>query len=359
MEVTDPCRPGLESMSRTRVFHRRMGLHDDGPLNEGTIMSESPLLEETGADELLNAKELFIERYSVIKKALNCHRTQGVLVLAFDRKEAAIGQAWLRASLDRPRAVVLGRHSMCGLPLPSEYGAISLRHLALVVQARTHDECRIRVLDLHTRTGFRDESGRVLQALVTEGPMFLQVGPVTLIVLVTDENGLIPDNPEEAYQCIPERVFLDERLGTAGTPRPRGTSGRVHAYNPGMTLIRSRLGALASAAELKRDDEPAAGELVVRATGSSIRRPVGESALARGFLVGRYDRCDVGAVDDEDSRLSRVHLLVIREGDQIIALDTASTNGTFEGDRQVALTSLSEGTVLDLAGEIQLAWHEV
>lgn len=345
-------------MSRTRIFHRRLGLHDDEPLNEGTMMSESPLLEGKVADEPLDAKRVFLERYPVIQKALSCHRSQGVLILAFDDKEAAIGQVWLRASLDRPRAVIVGRHSMCGLPLPAEYSAISLRHLAVVVQARDHTECRIRVLDLHTRTGFRDESGRVLQAIVTEGPMFLKVGPVTLVVLITDDHSPIPEEPEEAYRCIPDRVFLDERLGTAGAPRPRGKSSRVHGYNPGMTLVRSRLGALASAAELKRDDERSMGELVVRATGSSIRRPVGESALARGFLVGRYDRCDVGAVDDEDSRLSRVHLLVVREGDQIIALDTASTNGTFVGERQITLTPLAEGTVLDLAGEIQIAWHE-
>ena len=65
--------------------------------------------------ELGDAREQFLKRYRVIRKALKHHRQQGVLILAFDEQATAVGQAWLKASLDKTRAVVVGRHSMCGL----------------------------------------------------------------------------------------------------------------------------------------------------------------------------------------------------------------------------------------------------
>ena len=57
--------------------------------------------------------------------------------------------------------------------------------------------------------------------------------------------------------------------------------------------------------------------MVVRTDTGVLRRPVGRSALERGVLVGRYSRCDVGVRAQEDSRLSRVHLLIVRDGDEV------------------------------------------
>ena len=172
-------------MTVTRIFRRRAEVLGDHPPNEATAMLESPLLEADapGARGIVDVRGEFIERYPVIRKSLEHHRHLGVLILAFDESKTAIGQAWLKASLDKTRTAIIGRHSMCGLPMPQGYQEISLRHLAVLIRAIDLDQVRIRVFDLNTPTGFRDEEGRVLQAVVSEGPTFLQLGRVLLMVL--------------------------------------------------------------------------------------------------------------------------------------------------------------------------------
>lgn len=340
-------------MSITRIFRRRLELIKNQLSNEKTAIAENPMLSalDQGA---FDARSVFIEHYPVIRKALEAHRGLGALIIAFDGQKTPVGQAWLKGSLDKTRAATIGRHSMCSLILPPEQTEISLRHLVVMVRAISHTELRVRVVDLHTPTAFRDEAGRVLQAVSTEGPCFVRVGSVILMVLITEEDGPIPTNAEDAYACIPDRVFIEERSGTAGAPdrRPALPKG------VGATLIRSRSGPVAAAGDLCKSDERAVGTLVVRAGGSATRRRVGGSNLERGILIGRYARCDVGATYDEDSRLSRVHLLITKEGKDVLAVDTASSNGTFEGERTVLLSAMGEGIVYDLAGELEIAWHE-
>src|SRR5687768_12859957 len=186
-------------MSVTRIFRRRAEVLGNPAPNEATAMMQSPLLEADAGIHDVDVHGQFVERYPIIKKSLEHHRHLGVLVLAFDQSSTAIGQAWLKASLDKTRAAIIGRHSMCSLAMPQDYQEISLRHLCVLIRAIDHEQVRIRVFDLNTPAGFRDEEGRVLQAVVTEGPTFLRLGRVLLMVLVTDESSPIPHDAEDAY----------------------------------------------------------------------------------------------------------------------------------------------------------------
>src|SRR5688572_16149033 len=219
-------------MSVTRIFRRPGRPERDQARNEATSVVDNPLLRAEATDDLgpFDARELFMRHWRIIKKALKTHPKQGVLMFAFDGGKNALGQAWLAATLDRTRVAIVGRHSMCNVAVPEHYERISLRHLAILVRAKSHDEVRVRVIDLHTQTGFYDESGRVLQAVTAEGSIFLRVGSVYLMILTTGDHAEIPDDPEAAYACIPERVFIEEREGTAGAPvakllAPRGLNG--------------------------------------------------------------------------------------------------------------------------------------
>ncbi len=344
-------------MSVTRIFRRRAEVLGNPAPNEATGMMENPLLraDSLPVSEKIDAEAQFVRRWPIIRKSFEHHRHLGVLILAFDESSTAIGQAWLKASLDRTRAAIIGRHSMCSLAVPQSYQEISLRHLAVLIRAIDHEQVRIRIFDLNTPTGFRDEEGRVLQAVVTEGPAFLRLGRVLLMVLVTDENGPIEGSAEDAYACIPPRVFIEERRGTAGVKDRRPSAiGRIAT---GATMLRSRPGPLVAAGELLESDEMEVGTLVVRTGGGAVRRPVSASTLERGILIGRYARCDVGATFDDDSRLSRVHFLITKEGDEIIGVDTASTNGSFKQKKSILLERMGDGDVYDLAGELDIAWH--
>jgi hypothetical protein len=340
-------------MSVTRVFRRRPSAAR-AIANSETAMLTSPLLRPDATGDLgFDAKQLFVSRYPIIKKALECHRSQGVLIVAFDEGKHALGQAWVAATLDRTRAITIGRHSMCGIRISESNGAVSLRHIVVLVRAISHSEVRIRVLDLHTQIGFSDESGRVLQAATCEGSLFLSVAGVKLMMIVTDD-GEISDDARAQYATIPERVFLEEKQGTVGDPVH---IGRLAHLPPSVSYVCSAPGPIAAAGNLVGQDEQPHGTLIVRASGLATRKPVGASILERGLLIGRYARCDVGVSFDDDSRLSRVHLLLVKDGGDLLAIDTASVNGTLVEGRSIIQHRVEDGTVFDLGGELGLTWH--
>lgn len=65
-------------------------------------------------------------------------------------------------------------------------------------------------------------------------------------------------------------------------------------------------------------------ELADAALSPLVLRPT-TAELERGFILGRYERCTSQL---DDGRVSRVHALVVGRGEQILVIDTASTNGT-------------------------------
>ena len=349
----------------SRVFRRGQDPDVEG-VNSRTIVGPDGLLSGVGARGF-DAKALFEAQYETIRQGLNAHQEQGVLIMAFDEQGNALAQGWLRASLDKTRAAIVGRHTACGVAVPGADRNISLRHLAVLVRAQSHSECRIRVIDLHTSRGFTDEDGQVLSAAMAEGPLFLGLDGLRLVFLMTGEEA--PETAEGAYAAIPSRVLIEERKGTIGVPRarlqpalsgpitgavgpfrrgtsagqspsgasagqsPSGTSagqsplgtsvgqspsGTSAVEDAEQTLVRSTDGPVAAVADLCGADELAEGTLVIRGPQRTVRRDVGPQALARGILVGRYERCAVGL---DAGRLSRVHFLIVRDGDDLVGID--------------------------------------
>jgi hypothetical protein len=90
------------------------------------------------------------------------------------------------------------------------------------------------------------------------------------------------------------------------------------------------------------------------AAGSSTEFEVGDDDLERGVLIGRYMRCQLGS--DADC-MSRIHLFVVADGDEVWAVDTASTNGTRYLGNHVAAAGLGERAVLTLADFVRLRWR--
>lgn len=337
-------------MTLTRIFRRPKDLpppvHDNLATRLGTVHPGGVHARP------IDARRAFRTRYDVVKPFLQAHREQGALLLLFAPTGALVAQGWLRASLDKTRATIIGRHTRCSLPVPQACDEVSLRHLAVLVRAVDHDTTRIRVLDLSTSLGFSDEQARPLEAVAAEGSIFLRVGELELWVLTTHPEDPPLDDAEDAYRCIPPRVFTEERRGL---PALREVSPpRAPAAGPEATHVRSVAGVIDSARRLCPDDEVPLGRLVVRAGHDELARAVGPSALDRGLLLGRYDRCDF--VQQDYDRLSRVHLLVVRDGPDLLAIDTASTNGTFIDGEEITQAPLRDGTTVLLAEEISLSW---
>jgi FHA domain len=254
---------------------------------------------------------------------------------------------------DDPEFVLVGRHGRCDLSLGRD-SALSLRH-AVIAARVAGGELRIRFLDLQSGSGLVTEDGRRCEALAADGAMFVRLGRYHLFLLPTGSLSQMAwaATAEDTWKTIPERIYRDNRLA----PREPGrvTSGaRVRRLPSIATEVLEPPGPL-------RPFRPAAGargapvaDVELEAGAGSERFLLHESELERGILLGRYDRCQLGVAGE---KMSRIHLLVIRDGPQIFAVDTASTNGTSLDGRLVRSARLHHGTRLLLGLEVSLRWR--
>ena len=284
--------------------------------------------------EGFEARRLFKDRYALIKGALERHPHQGVLILAFDKQEAPIGQVWMESSLDRTRALIIGRHSSAGLVIPGEYESISLRHLSVMVRATSHEDMNLRVVDLHSGLGFADEHGRALKSVTTDGSVFLALGSVRLVILQTTPSPILPKDAATAYAAIPERIFIDE---CAFVPRARSLLPVGES-----TMVRSQLGPLSATGRLLEHGELPFMRLSLSGEEMTVTRDVGVRALERGILIGRYSRCDVRTGQDS-AAVSRVHMMLTCDGTNVLAVDAGSMNGTWIEGRAIRAAPILSG----------------
>ena len=61
----------------------------------------------------------------------------------------------------------------------------------------------------------------------------------------------------------------------------------------------------------------------------------------------------------ELDRLSRVHLLLVLVDEELLAIDTASTNGTWRSRTRIETTPLDDLDSLVLGNELQLHWRRL
>jgi hypothetical protein len=233
--------------------------------------------------------------------------------------------------------LVIGRHSQCTLQLDDPN--VSLRQL-VVHWSQESGVPLIRLWDLHTGRGFSTEDGRLTRAVAAERLLLGSVGRYTLAVLPIGPE--VPlDDPRLAWASLPERRFAAARLASE---RPRGggrDSTDTHTLPPVVFGADPVLGRVA-------------GMMRVEGTDGNTECRISEDQLERGLLFGRYERCQLAMVGDH--MLSRVHLMVVRVGEQLWAVDTASTNGTRRNGAPVSASPLQGAASLLLGRECLVRW---
>jgi FHA domain len=260
--------------------------------------------------------------------------------------------------------VTVGRHTACDLKLDRD-DSVSLRHLVVGI-GQANGGVRVRLYDLATGVGLCTEDGIICEALTAEGAAFVTVGDYHLLLLPTGRLAPLPwSGPAAlAWAAIPERIYFDRRTVAQPArlerdqprPAPRSRPVRLLRARPGRSITTQ----IIDPPTRLRAKRPAAGNLgprlgtLVLSTGG-ITEPydVHATELDRGLLIGRYERCTVGA---EDDRLSRVHLMLLREGDQIWAIDTASSNGTCAAGTPIRQLRLESRAQLDLGAAVTMRW---
>ena len=345
----------------TRIIWSRRELEREDASNDATLCLGSPT--DVAASPTLDAsfEQLFHGHYPAIRRLLDGRTDPGLALLAASPSSVE-ASGWFAAKQAIVNPLIVGRHTSADVLLPAD-PRVPLRHLALVLH-RKRDERAVafRVLDLRTPLAFADEAGSPLEAVEARGPVFLRCGPLGLLLFPT--GGSTPSWPEDAeaaWSRIPERRYVektptnpDRGPAAGGGPRPLSAADP----DPGRTtLVNAFAGPVFPSLELDASDPPR-GELVIRSASGSVALRLGARAARRGVLLGRYDRCDTtGFPVLIDPAVSRVHLLVLELDGALYAIDTASKNGSWNGEERVRAIRILPGLAVSLAGKATVEWH--
>jgi hypothetical protein len=302
-------------------------------------------------------REAFLIAYERLALLAEVAREPSIAVVAV-APEARVVDAQL---LGDRRALIIGRHSQCALRLDET--SVALRHAAAL--ARFEDGKPILHLwDLHTGMPFVTEDFEPSGAIVAGGPCYVSIGPYALwFVPVGYGGGFSPRgagaSAQAAWLALPERSFVDRRaplLGKRSIPRGRAPG---HAGSP-LAPLDDRITWVTHVAApllLGEGAEPEIGWGTIRLSGPAQRerRAVSAERLEQGVLLGRYERCGmtVGGADG----VSRVHLLLVRIGAEVWAIDTASSNGVRRDGQVFSAGVLEDSDHLVLAGAIEVGWQ--
>ena len=335
----------------------------EGFENDATVcLPAIPLLPGARRAGPSSFREVFRGYYGAIRELLECHRAPG-LGLAVASGDALEATVWVPAEPDAINPVIVGRHSTAEVFLPWDR-ELSLRHLAVILQRPGAGPGRFRVLDLRTSNAFEDEQGRRLEALESAGPMLVTCASFEVMLFPTAaDDAPWPDDPDAGWKRVPDRAYLDsasadpdrwDRPGGVVVRRPTwagasATTTSVFTF-PGPAFLSPTI-------PVSVEPVPARGEIRVTSPWGEASLLLHPEAARRGALLGRYERCDGAGLPCLSSlMLSRVHLLVIESGGALWAVDTASKNGTWEGDRRLRRARLDPGRRLTLAGHVTVEW---
>jgi hypothetical protein len=327
--------------------------------NHATLVRSAQVVDLPRTDRARRTiRELYLKAYPRFAPALREIDEPGVAIVAIDELSGrAAGIARLYARVDRHVAAIIGRHDACDLYL-SGSASLALRHLAVVLDPvtsykRGEANVQFRVFDLRTTEGLVDEEGRQLRGLRAEGPALLRCGGYAVCVFPIGDPTDWPASATDAWDMTPERVYFDEL-----EQPPNGSLPGVplRGANLNTSVIMRTHGPRDTGMKLVTQGD-VAGTIEIQTPHNRGAITVGEGALRDGVLLGRYARCDGAGLADDPS-LSRVHAMIINIDDRLLAIDTASFNGTrIHGEERARVIPLDAATDLRLGSNTKLRWR--
>jgi hypothetical protein len=273
----------------------------------------------------------------------------------------AFGKTTLVARSDA--FAIIGRHTQCKIVLPDD-PFVALRHVLVRSLALPSGGVALRILDLHTSLGFVLADGSRQSSVLVEGPTAVAIGEYALIGLPTETpNDQLPEH------LPPPRV----EMPTSVREQMAALENAMSPYRANATSERNRTSHFTLMPRLVMMGEPIPPRLGRLATGGawsitldrgrrSATMNVSEEDLAGGVVIGRSEKCHAENLRRiTDTGTSRVHVLLLREGSDVVAYDLASTQGTWVGHRPAHRVALDpNGTILTLGrGEnaVRMTWR--
>lgn len=283
-----------------------------------------------------------------LRRAFNAARTLAVheapaprIVRGYRLAWATDGEsAWVDVEARTGAFVVVGRHTCCDLVLPRDED-VSLRH-ALVTASVDDGDVTLRVLDLVAAMPIYLADDQPHRSLSAVGTMLMRFGRYVVGAFPIDAAEVTATGSDDSE--IPSMSVRD--LDAPARRRRRdGRQTNIDSFPSSRSVIEL-------ASDLESDDLRRASLSITR-EGRGATVAISERDLALGVLIGRADKCvDGGLRALMTARVSRSHVLLLAQGNSVVAYDTASTNGTFVEGQRVRVATLDDaGTTLVLAGD--------
>jgi hypothetical protein len=287
-------------------------------------------------------------------------RVQGYrLVRVLDRNIS-----WVDVRIGGDGYAVLGSHDRCDLVLSSDAG-IWLRHLAAICVRLEDDGVGLRLIDLKTDLPFFLDDDTARWSVLARGPFAMRLGRH---VVCGFPIGPAAGEGAAALQASPRAASP----GDTAAPRDGETGviaasiaaapARSVAVMPGPNEL-SNFVASAPVSQIQDLLGPSSSPNHVRVTlerggmGASVELPA--ETLDAGVLLGRALNCfDGGLRRIFCEAISRAHVLLVRDREDVFAFDLCSTNGTRVGGQRIRRYRLSDaGSTLELGKKVTFRWH--
>jgi hypothetical protein len=282
--------------------------------------------------------------------------------------------SWVDVRISGDGYAVLGSHDRCDLVLSSDAG-IWLRHLAAICVRLDDDSVGLRLIDLKTDLPFFLDDDTPRWSVLARGSFAMRLGRHVVcgfpIGAATTENTVaqaaqvgprpVPEAPR--IRDLHETGVLDTGLSFGATGAPGApVDARSIAVVPGPNELSSFV-ASAPVSQIQDLLGPSASPNHVRVTlerggmGASVELPA--EAMEAGVLLGRALNCfDGGLRRIFCEAISRAHVLLVRDREDVFALDLCSTNGTRVAGQRIRRHRLSDaGTTLELGKKVIFRWH--
>jgi hypothetical protein len=275
--------------------------------------------------------------------------------LAWGRRDE---YGWLDLSAEPGAFAVIGRHSRADVVLPHDE-EVSLRHLLATAYllARAdggRPDVALRLLDLRATLPILLEDGTERRSIVATGPLCVRLGSYVLAAFPVHQGNL--------------EVAGDAHLDPSGMAQPAIRSEPLppketsRAWRTSEIFVLPRSSQISQIMERAGAQEPKGARVTLEREGRAATASLAESELANGVLVGRAEKCaDHGMRALLTERISRVHLLLLAEGERVIAYDLCTTNGTRRDGERFRSTILDDqGTRLLLGSRrdgVFLVWR--
>ncbi|WP_437681193.1 FHA domain-containing protein [Sorangium sp. So ce131] len=278
--------------------------------------------------------------------------------------------AWMDLPANSGAYAVFGSHPRCDVKFaPGD--DVCVRHLVATCCNLGDGSFGLRLMDLQTSIPFFVDDDVPRRSIVVSGPLLVRIGkhvvgglPVgsraASKVLQVSSCGM--SEPPRALESVSAKADVDAAPPPLPVPVPSPTEGITTSHR----FARGEISHITSVRPVSHIEEMIASRAksgYVRLTLQSSERSAAvelpQHALDDGVLLGRADNClDRGLRAVLSTHISRTHLLLLRDGAEIMALDLCSTNGTRYGGQKVRRVMIpAEGLALTLGPELTLIWH--